>query len=332
MKAIFKVLEGPIEHESLVIRDGEILTIGREEKADVPVPDDGQMSGLHLSVNCSGDACIIEDLKSTNGTLLNGKPVTEKTAVANGDKIRCGNTQFEVQLSGAPAVKASVVPVERQTAVSDEASPDEAKPTATQPSPAAKADENGALRQVKGFIEETAADIIQRFQLKDLPLPPEPNEHPDAYASRLRDADPESALAFLSYALPKRPAIWWLTRCVRSSLQQPTEEEEKVLGLAEKWISSPTDEHRRHAMDEAQKQECETAACWAAVAAFWTHGSMAPPNVPPVLPKDEFTGKAVSGAIVMAAVAKEPEKAPQRRSVFFDLALDVASGQETWEQ
>ena len=39
---------------------------------------------------------------------------------------------------------------------------------------------------------------------------------------------------------------------------------------------------------------------------------MAPPEAPPVKPANDLTARLVAGAIMMAAVAKEPEKAPQK--------------------
>jgi pSer/pThr/pTyr-binding forkhead associated (FHA) protein len=44
----------------------------------------------------NGKDCIIEDLGSTNGTLLNGKKLNGREYLSSGDEIKIGNTSFRV--------------------------------------------------------------------------------------------------------------------------------------------------------------------------------------------------------------------------------------------
>src|SRR5436309_5870464 len=48
------------------------VTMGRDPKAELPLQDDG-ISRRHCRVLCETDQYWVEDLKSTNGTLLNGE-------------------------------------------------------------------------------------------------------------------------------------------------------------------------------------------------------------------------------------------------------------------
>lgn len=335
MKVILKVLEGPVEHESIVIRDGEQLTIGREDNADITVPDQ-QMSSVHLQIENADDQCFVQDLRSTNGTFLNDQQLTKKSPLSNGDTIRCGTTRFQVELPDSAAAAPPPAAAEPPTVVPPPATSGTQPPPQTSGPPPAdgEADTSGVLEQTRGFSEDSAAAIVSRFSLGDLPLKPEPTETPEQFARRLIEADETGVepVRFLSYALPKRPAVWWATRCVREVAPEPTKKDTEVLAAAEQWVANPTDEIRRQAMNLAQKQECETAACWTGIAAFWSHGSMTPPDVPAVPPKDDLTGKAVSGALSLAAVINHPERAPQRRVQFCDIAMAVASGENTWEQ
>lgn len=352
MKAIFRVTEGPIEHESLVVRNGEKLTIGRAENADVAVPQDGQMSSLHLSIECEDGKCVIHDLDSTNGTWLNDEQVRKRIALSTGDVLRIGTTTFRVELQGArqddPAEESeksakeaiegstTVPPAQVTVAAADDADNAVGGDGAREDTASTEPSEDrleAFLKQDRGFTEETAKEICDRFQVPDLPAPPEADESPDKYAERLA-GDPETAdaaLIFLAYALPKRCSVWWASQCVRQAIPDASPEDMAILEAAEAWVAAPSDETRRKAMQLAEKLDCGTAACWAGVGAYWSHGSMAPPDVPPVPPKDEFTGKATSGAVALAAVDKFPEQAPQRRTSFVQMALAVAAGENSWK-
>src|SRR5262249_60276058 len=75
-----------------------------------------------------------------------------------------------------------------------------------------------------------------------------------------------------------------------------------AVAAAEAWVYKPTEENRRAAMSKAQATQFDTPCAWAAVAAFWSGGSMAPPDVPVVPPPPFLIGRAVSGAVMRAAV------------------------------
>src|SRR6185295_6042376 len=99
--------EGQAERRpALVFLRGELLavpiplersevTLGRALEADVRV-NDSRASRLHARVITESDAQTGEirywltDLKSTNGTLLNGKPI-ERALLQDGDKFEVGD-------------------------------------------------------------------------------------------------------------------------------------------------------------------------------------------------------------------------------------------------
>ena len=94
---------------------------------------------------------------------------------------------------------------------------------------------------------------------------------------------------------------------------------------------SPTTENRRAAMAAAQKAELDTAAGCAGLGAFFSGGSLAPPDAHPVPPGEFLTAKAVSGAVIFAAVAKQPEKAPEKFRSFVAQGVEVANRIKLWE-
>jgi hypothetical protein len=66
----------------------EVVVIGRASDADVRLSDTG-VSRRHAEVRREGDDHVLIDLGSTNGTLVNGRPI-ERVRLANGDRIELG--------------------------------------------------------------------------------------------------------------------------------------------------------------------------------------------------------------------------------------------------
>lgn len=66
------------------------ITIGRGADASLRLPDTG-VSRRHAQLRRHGDGYVLVDLGSTNGTLVNGRNVTEHQ-LRNGDRIEIGET------------------------------------------------------------------------------------------------------------------------------------------------------------------------------------------------------------------------------------------------
>jgi hypothetical protein len=140
------------------------------------------------------------------------------------------------------------------------------------------------------------------------------------------------AVRFLAHALPKREAVWWGWVCARRSAGEiPPAKIKAALDATEKWIAQPNEENRRAAMAAAQTAEFGTAAGCAGLAAFFSGGSLAPPEAPVVPPGEYLTAKAVSGAVIFAAVSADPEKAPEKFQSFVAQGVDVTNRIKLWE-
>jgi hypothetical protein len=140
------------------------------------------------------------------------------------------------------------------------------------------------------------------------------------------------ALKFLAHLLPRREAVWWAWMCAkREAPADMPSQIEMALKATEKWIAEPTDEHRRAAMKAAEAATYETAAGCAALAAFLSAGSMAPPNVDEVPPPRFATARAVFGSLVMAAVAVQPERSQERFRKFLGYGMELADRIKLWE-
>jgi hypothetical protein len=160
-----------------------------------------------------------------------------------------------------------------------------------------------------------------------------PDYHPREYVTLLTENKlyPD-AVRFLAHALPKREAVWWGWICARRSAgSSPPPLIKAALAATETWIAQPTEENRRAAHDAAKAADLGTPAGCAALGAFFSGGSLAPAHAPAVPPGDYLTAKAVSGAVVFAAVANEPEKAPEKFNNFLAQGLEVTVKIKLWE-
>lgn len=72
------------------------LSIGRSPDADVRI-EDRYASGIHARVFGRGGAYWVEDMNSTNGTLLNSAELHGEAGIDDGDLIRIGDTEFRFE-------------------------------------------------------------------------------------------------------------------------------------------------------------------------------------------------------------------------------------------
>ncbi|MDD2922425.1 MAG: FHA domain-containing protein [Anaerolineales bacterium] len=94
---------------SLTIRQGKTasalkhftqpeVTLGRDPRCDVPLNDD-TASTRHAHLTYHHGQWWLEDLASTNGTMLNETMVNMPTVITSGDEIQCGAAHLIVTLS-----------------------------------------------------------------------------------------------------------------------------------------------------------------------------------------------------------------------------------------
>lgn len=69
------------------------VSIGRSSEADIQI-EDRYASSIHARIYPAAGGFILEDMRSTNGTTLNGQDVVGEVALEDGDRIRIGDTEF----------------------------------------------------------------------------------------------------------------------------------------------------------------------------------------------------------------------------------------------
>lgn len=155
---------------------------------------------------------------------------------------------------------------------------------------------------------------------------------PRAYVAQLLALDLHAdAIRFIAHALPRREAVWWAWVCARKVAgAEPKPAIKAALDATERWIVQPTEEHRRQALHFGEAADFGTPAGCAALAAFMSAGSLAPPSAPPVPPDEFMTAKAVAGSVTLAAVTVEPERAVEKFNEFVKVGLEVADRTKLW--
>lgn len=77
------------------LEDGETF-IGRDPKKCQIVLNDSEVSGVHAVIRKSNISCVLEDLNSSNGTLVNGERVN-RVNLTNNDEFLIGGVSFTVK-------------------------------------------------------------------------------------------------------------------------------------------------------------------------------------------------------------------------------------------
>jgi len=85
----------------------DVHTIGREAGNDIII-NDAQVSRHHARLTLQGNAYILEDLGSTNGSFVNGRRVTGPVALSAGDMVGLGDNVV-LAVSGAADIAATQV-------------------------------------------------------------------------------------------------------------------------------------------------------------------------------------------------------------------------------
>jgi serine/threonine-protein kinase len=109
MRVLITAVAGPHQGEVFSFTGHDTFLVGRSNRAHFRLPEkDEFFSRLHFLVEVSPPHCRLVDLKSTNGTYVNGQRVLTAD-LSDGDLIQGGQTVLRISLESAGDV-ASVLP------------------------------------------------------------------------------------------------------------------------------------------------------------------------------------------------------------------------------
>lgn len=173
-----------------------------------------------------------------------------------------------------------------------------------------------------------AGQITAILGWKAAPENPPPGHAPRAYFDALRAAGRDAdAVEFLSQALPRWEAVAWAARAVRDLGAPADEADARALKAALLWVQDPTEDRRRAAQTAAEDAEPDSPARLAALAAFYSGGSMSPPEAEILPAPRDAAGRFAAGAILTAAARAADMDAALAASLGAGSA--IAAGQVT---
>ncbi len=322
-RAFLEIIDGPGRGRRVILRDGQVYHVGRTDQSDVSCPENQQMSSVHFSARWFGGQCEIKDLASANGTFARGKRIKE-ASLQPGEEVRAGKATFRLLVEdgfgnrvGEMTDMAGIASLDLPRATAPAPAPSETVVPAAAPPP----------EHPTGLAIPMAAAAAGLFPIEpanqellaeDMPV----SQFVELLASHEQFLD---ALRLVAHALTKRSSVEWACRCVRLVTGDDLSPvEAAAIESAEAWVADPSEERRRQAGDAADAAK-QVPAGWAAMAAFWSGGSMGPPHAPVVPPGPTLTAHAASGAVMLAAVARQPEKAPEKYMKFLELGRELMS-------
>lgn len=93
-----------LQPEVLKTLPGQVVLIGRSKEAQVQFRDK-TVSNRHLHLGADDHGYWVEDVGSSNGTLLNGSACVahRRYSLQSGDSLRLGNSALKIQLDVPPA-------------------------------------------------------------------------------------------------------------------------------------------------------------------------------------------------------------------------------------
>ena len=270
MQVLLQITAGPATGRRFRLRQGQVARIGRTQWADFSVPDDAEMADLHFELGCTARSCWLRQLEAAE-TLHNGEPVDE-CQVRHGDLIAAGQTRFAVTLEG----------VSLDLSASD---------------PANETKEEEEARPLAAPLCDglSLSDTARALLADDVDC--------DAFLDALlQQGLGNDAARFLAAWLPKAEAVGWGCACViEAGADRLTPPQRTALDAAAVWSAEPTEENRRAAQQAAAALGGRTPAGWLAHAAFWSEGSIGPPEAAEIPAAPGMSARAVGMAVATSA-------------------------------
>lgn len=97
MQVTLRGVSGPGTAVAAVLREGVPFSVGRTDRATLPIAGDTFLSSLHFGIDCRDGGVLLRDMDSSNGTFVNGLRVKEQ-ALFHGDSIAAGGSVFQLEI------------------------------------------------------------------------------------------------------------------------------------------------------------------------------------------------------------------------------------------
>ncbi|MGI9282807.1 MAG: DUF6931 family protein [Endozoicomonas sp.] len=185
------------------------------------------------------------------------------------------------------------------------------------------------MKHLVKISAETAAEVTGRYELdEEIESLLSPEIQPAGFIQRLlEDSLYLDCVRFIAHGLPKREAVWWACLATRYTHTPETESlRQQTLSITEAWVKQPGEDYRLQAYKMAEKAKHKTPDSWAAMAAYWSTGSVNESDSFPVPPPPYLFAHAVTGAICLSAADTSEDDINDRYVRFIGQGLDLAAG------
>ena len=90
------VVQGPDAGRSFQLGPHSVL--GRDPTAAIHLTD-AEVSRRHALISAGEGRVVVEDLGSSNGTFIDGRPISDETELEDGARLRVGQSTLELRAS-----------------------------------------------------------------------------------------------------------------------------------------------------------------------------------------------------------------------------------------
>jgi hypothetical protein len=150
---------------------------------------------------------------------------------------------------------------------------------------------------------ETVRDVFEAFPTAEIVLDIEPNDEPSLqFLNSLVARDElDEAVGFCAFLLPRREAVWWGCRTVRTLIPALTPDEEAAIKVAEDWVHEPEEDRRAAALEMGRCGSSKLPSTYLALAAGWSGRSVSLGGGETVPVPPDQTARVVRAAVLVAA-------------------------------
>lgn len=166
MKLSLVVAQGVHTGKVIPVTSAQFL-IGRDAHCNLR-PASPAISKQHCGIFVRDGKVYVQDYGSTNGTHVNGEPVTGERELANGDKLKAGPLEFTVTID-LTSKSTIMAPTKKETAVAatQPVAVAETVPATSAPAPAGADDPEAAAAMLLAMDESAANDPTAEVKIPD---------------------------------------------------------------------------------------------------------------------------------------------------------------------
>jgi hypothetical protein len=150
---------------------------------------------------------------------------------------------------------------------------------------------------------ETVRDVIEAFPIAEHELNIDASDESalDFLSSLTSGGELDKAAGFCAFLLPRREAVWWGCRSVRTLVPKRRLDEEEGLRVAEEWVNDPEEDRRMTALELGMHYSTKLATTHLSLAAGWSGRAFSIGAGDPISIQPHQTARAVRAAILIAA-------------------------------